>query len=146
MKRLTFTDAELDEIRQYAPDFDCPIKAEEGSITISFCDRVCDEFWSNCPFEKTGKKLKEYEDAEEQGLLLKLPCSIGDKLYTVKEWLDTGELSVLEYTFNGVERGGYRLMYADNEEDITVFGFGEIGKTVFLSKEEAEQALKQMGE
>lgn len=146
MKRLTFTDAEMDEIRQYAPDFDCPIKAEEGSITSSFCDRVCDEFQDTCPFKATGKKMKEYEDDEEQGLLLRLPCSIGDKLYTVEEWLDTGELSVLDYTFNGVERGGYRLMYADNEEDITVFGFDEIGKTVFLSKEEAEQALKQMGE
>ena len=92
------------------------------------------------------ERLTAYEDAEEQGFLLRLPCKIGDKLYTVEEWLDTGELSVLEYTFNGIERGGYRLMYADNEEDITVFGFGEIGKTVFLSKEEAEQALKQMGE
>lgn len=28
--------------------------------------------------QKALKKLKEYEDAEEQGLLLRLPCKLGD--------------------------------------------------------------------
>lgn len=116
------------------------VKRDRPSINSQYVKK--EKVWTADCIEKLGK----YEDAEEQGLLLQLPCSIGDKLYTVEEWLDTGELSVLEYTFNGVERGGYRLMYADNEEDITVFGFDEIGKTVFLSKSEAEQALKQMGE
>lgn len=30
-------------------------------------------------------KLKEYEDLEEQGLLLKLPCKAGDIIYEVDE-------------------------------------------------------------
>ena len=30
-------------------------------------------------------KLKEYEDLEEQGLLLKLPCRVGDIIYEVDE-------------------------------------------------------------
>lgn len=89
------------------------------------------------------EELLEYRQLEEQGLLLQLPCKMGNKLYTVEEWLDTRELSILKYTFNGIERAGYRLMYEDNEEDITVFGFDEIGKTVFLSKSEAEQALER---
>ena len=28
-------------------------------------------------------KLAEYEDLEEQGLLIKLPCKVGDKVYTI---------------------------------------------------------------
>ena len=122
------------------PKEDYEIKEVFGAT----CKEVCEEHkCSNCPINKVINKLAKYEDTEEQGLLLKLPCNIGDKLYTVEEWLDTGELSVLEYTFNGIERAGYRLMYEDNEEDITVFGFDEIGKTVFLSKSEAEQALER---
>ena len=30
---------------------------------------------------KAADKLAEYEDAEEQGLLLRLPCKIGDTVY-----------------------------------------------------------------
>ena len=32
-----------------------------------------------------AEKLYEYEELEEQGKLLKLPCDIGDKLYYVDE-------------------------------------------------------------
>ena len=30
-------------------------------------------------------KLKDYEDLEEQGKLLKLPCALGDTVYEVQE-------------------------------------------------------------
>lgn len=30
---------------------------------------------------KVAEKLKNYEDAEEQGLLLRLPCKVGDTVY-----------------------------------------------------------------
>ena len=33
-------------------------------------------------------KLADYEDAEEQGLLLRLPCKIGDRVY----WIDDYEI------------------------------------------------------
>ena len=61
-ERLTFTDKEMDEIREYSPSFDCPVKSEEGDLVNQFCDSVCDEFQSNCPFMEMGKKLKCYED------------------------------------------------------------------------------------
>ena len=31
------------------------------------------------------QKLAEYEDLEEQGLLLKLPCKVGDTVYRKKQ-------------------------------------------------------------
>lgn len=68
MERLTMTDKEMDKIREHSPSFDCPVKAEEESITQKFCDTVCDEFQDECPFSNMAKKLKSYEDAEEQAI------------------------------------------------------------------------------
>jgi len=65
MERLTLTDKEMEEIRQYASGYDCPVKAEDV-VTQNFCDTVCDEFQFNCPFMKMAIKLKAYEDAEEK--------------------------------------------------------------------------------
>ena len=72
-------------------------------------------------------KLAEYEDAEEQGLLLRLPCKVGDTVYSVVE----DGLQIFELKFS---------------LDFYVRRMSDFGKTVFLTKEEAEQALKQMGE
>lgn len=37
------------------------------------------EYWLQAYF-----KLKDYEDLEEQGLLLKLPCKVGDTVHLIK--------------------------------------------------------------
>ena len=39
------------------------------------------EYWLKVYF-----KLKDYEDAEEQGLLLRLPCKVGDNIYIIKPY------------------------------------------------------------
>lgn len=49
------------------------------------------------------KKLAAYEDAEEQGLLLRLPCGIGDTLYTIYTCEDVEE--VLDGSLYGVDGG-----------------------------------------
>ena len=33
---------------------------------------------------KVQEKLKAYEDKQEQGLLIELPCKVGDTLYSVE--------------------------------------------------------------
>ena len=48
----------------------------------SDCNDSC--MYRRCKWnEKALKKLKEYEDAEEQGLLLRLPCKVGDTIYYI---------------------------------------------------------------
>ncbi|MEE1085800.1 MAG: hypothetical protein U0L05_01300 [Schaedlerella sp.] len=37
-------------------------------------------------------RLKEYEDLEEQGLLLKLPCNAGEKVYVITTCKDFGKV------------------------------------------------------
>ena len=92
---------------------------------------------------KIAEKLKEYEDAEEQGLLIKLPCKVGDTVYSVTRNF------ISKYTIFSIEKYKEGFFFNWNcEEGIyaNIRGFTEfeIGKTVFLTKEEAEQKLKEM--
>ena len=89
------------------------------------------------------KKLKEYKDLEEQGLLLRLPLKIEDKVYSVTRDF------ISEYTICSIEKyneGFFFNWKCEKGIYINVRGFTEydIGKTVFLTKAEAEQKLKEM--
>ena len=53
------------------------------------CD-ICEEYCphmneDNCScLQAVIEKLGEYEDAEEQGLLLRLPCKVGDTIWCIR--------------------------------------------------------------
>lgn len=90
------------------------------------------------------KKLADYEEAEEQGLLLRLPCKVGDTVYQItRDFISEYRIRNFICYDNGniwfdweCTKGIY----------INVRGFhiDDIGKTVFLTKEEAEQKLAEM--
>lgn len=75
------------------------------------------------------ERLKEYEDAEEQGLLLRLPCKVGDIVYRIINQRDNYDDTVYQIVSSTI----FELSMID-----------KIGKTVFLTKAEAEQKLKEM--
>jgi hypothetical protein len=52
------------------------------------CEPDCEEI------DAVYRKLKDYEDAEEQGLLLRLPCGIGSDVYTIPSKVNY-ELNIL---------------------------------------------------
>lgn len=90
---------------------------------------------------KIIERLAEYEDAEEQGLLVRLPVPIGTTVYEF-EPLNRGvkectERTVIKYT-----------MYNDsiwfNFADGFMKNIEDFGNTIFLTREEAEQKLKEM--
>lgn len=83
-------------------------------------------------------KLKEYEDLEEQGLLIRLPCKVGDTVWEV----DTIELYCDEYHITNINITEHGIVL---ENSCMGFGFNieDIGKTIFLTKEEAERALEE---
>lgn len=57
-----------------------------NSDIISYMNRVKDgRIDPNEILAKAFKKLKEYEDLEEQGKLPKLPCAVGDTVYVLTE-------------------------------------------------------------
>lgn len=103
------------------------------------------------PYYGIIEKLNEYQNLEEQGLLVKLPCKVGDTVYA-----DSGVFGILSYTIDGIVIDNYGFIfqassYSDPigdcpsecldefEKDIS-----EFGKSVFLIREQAEQALKEM--
>ena len=84
-------------------------------------------------------KLAMYEDLEEQGRLLKLPCKIGD---TVWNYSCFG-LRNYKVTYMGFDKDG--LLYFDCESEIT-YSFRcylkDFKDKIFLTKSEAEAKLK----
>ena len=75
------------------------------------------------------QKLAEYENAEEEGRLVVLPCKVGDIVYKIMCQRDNFD----DRPYRIITSVNFRLDMAD-----------DIGKTVFLTIEEAEKALKEM--
>ena len=94
-----------------------------------------------------AKKCDEYARAEEQGLLLRLPCAIGSTLY---QPIDSriNEYKVMGLCFDIFNnKWMYEVAYEVGLEwHKTVCNFNYIGKTVFLTREDAEKKLKEMEE
>lgn len=102
-------------------------------------------------FGKDFMEVKELIDAEEQGLLVWLPCKVGDSFFAIRKFCDehgeleesvehwgsdcyycnlacNGELRVVERKFNSIHH-----IIAEKES---------IGKVIFLTREAAEKALE----
>ena len=93
-------------------------------------------------------KLKHYEDLEAQGRLIEMPCYVGDIMYTnysMQGWYmhrknRPYEAKVVFVGINGVDN----FMNVElGEGKMLQFRFSDIGKKVFLTKSEAEAALKE---
>ena len=89
-------------------------------------------------------RLKEYEDLEEQGKLLKPKCLPGDYVWEInkeRNIISEYEVSSIRYGINKTFR--YMWILRDGiYGDLDGFGDDGIGKNVFLVREEAEAALK----
>ncbi len=95
------------------------------------------------------KRLAEYEDLEEQGKLLKLPCAVGDTVYTnlsMQGWRfkKKDRPYKVKIVFIGINGVNNCMHVAFDNGCMFQFWFSDIGKTVFLTKEAAESALKEM--
>ena len=81
-------------------------------------------------------KLGELEDAEEQGLLLRLPCKVGEKIY-----YSSKTCGVMTFIIVKIEIYEDEILFVDDCENI--WEEKEFGETVFLTREEAESALAE---
>ena len=81
------------------------------------------------------KNVQELLHAENDGRLMMLPCKVGDHV-----WADGREAIVVWFFRYKTERY-LHAQFFDNAK-YTDIPFYEIGKTVFLTREEAEAALK----
>lgn len=111
------------------------------------------EFWvsdTDCTRAK-GKlqavmeKLYKYETSEEEGRLVVLPCKVGDTVYVIENRrIKAFKVNIIElkhkvfgnitYYFEKPSRRGCLYGYYDSE----------FGDNWFITREEAEKALKEM--
>lgn len=124
------------------------------------------DFTSQCTIEDAKRKLKEYEDAEEAGTLVRLPCKecysqSGNTVYLI----DGGEIIRCIHCGLQIDAHGNPFAILDAGENIFPYRDGDaehdtdpfdwcttgkqvapddFGKTVFQTMEEAEKALEEM--
>ena len=85
------------------------------------------------PFDR----LLELADADRAGLLVVLPCRVGDAAY----WLHNGIITECRVHRIQMNRTGL-FICLKSKVSHGAFRMDSIGKTVFLTREEAEAALK----
>lgn len=120
-------------------------KWEDGSITYNekrefecgeFCDS-CSHGAGNCKtIENMIKKLATYEVLEEQGLLVRLPCKVGDTMYDI-----VGKpLRIVEHKVDAfhIDKKGFHLQIING-----VLEKKQEAK-VYFSREEAKKKLEEM--
>ena len=134
---------------------------DKNGKTHMLCKQMCGDYSHKCDEQidvdmcqryVAFDKLAEYEDLEEQGLLLKLPCKVGDIIWDN----DFGKLCAYRITgFSFGEADGYiddpvvtdDIVYYYSNYNGSIMGsfaLNEIGKSLFLTQAEAEQKLKEM--
>ena len=105
--------------------------------------------YKNLLIEKLGK----YEDLEEQDILVKLPCKVGDIVYCIfnrytkctfsNEEFDECNCQGCEYECDSKKENYVQDMRAYSLDWI-VTNLKKFGKTVFLTREEAGAKLKEL--
>lgn len=140
---LPISDTEFDE--EILDDLTIdPFSDVRGLIALFYRN-----LWAMANLRET---LKKYEDLEEQELLLRLPCKVGDTVwdndygrpcaYAITAF-SFGECE--EYICEPVTTKEVVFYYANSSGSITgSFAESEIGKTLFLTREEAEVKLKEL--
>ena len=143
---------------------------------IEHCNKTCDmtekiakargheleniesnQFWEHYQVRAWLKELKQYKNLEEQGLLFRLPCGIGDDVYFIPSKTNY-KLNILHgypesnrVYHQNVEKISFTQYgwYLECDKDIE-YATGQIfidklyKETWFLTQAEADQKLKEM--
>ena len=99
---------------------------KERLETTPLISSVIKEYWEHKQVAECLKKFKEYQQLEEQGRLIKLPCKVGDTVYHVVQGRII-EVSNVDLFF-------LLLSVVENR----------FNNSVFLTKSEAEAKLEEL--
>lgn len=110
---------------------------ETADISLSFIK----EYWEHRQVKEYLEELKRYRDLKEQGLLLRLPCKVGDTLYSIA---NDGKIYPVKATREVRIVNGVLHIICESCRYVDLVSYDDIGKTVFLTQAEAEQKLEEM--
>lgn len=134
MERLTLEDAishakEVAEKNYRGADFES-IDSVDDDIKAN-CIKCAEE---HMQLAEWLEELKSYKEAEEQGLLVRLPCPVGTTVW------DICGMDIRENVVCGIECGknGKQFLWANHDEWL-----GELNDLVFLTREDAEKKLEE---
>ena len=89
------------------------------------------------------KELKKYKDSEEQGLLVRLPCKVGDIVYVpTRNFIS--ELRIIMISVDMHDTYFRWMLNSGIYPNLDGFSGSKLGKTVFLTREAAEKKLEEM--
>lgn len=122
-----------------------------GFICSCYCDN-CSKGTGDCDRLKAMvNRLAKFEDLEEQGLLVRLPCKVGDMVWDNDfGYPESYEIKAFSYGYcdSYVEpdiEDEIIFYYENYTGSITgAFPMSEIGKTIFFTREEAVKKLEEM--
>lgn len=126
-----------------------------GNFFYTKCFEKCDGFGAsskcdNCEIATSiCEKLGKYEDLEEQGRLVKLPCKIGDIIYRVNAGAKEPVIKMRVLQVNYKQLREDRIIIRidainDNDMGESCYLLEDFGKNVFITKSEAEAKLKEL--
>ena len=97
----------------------------------------------NNGYSKCCNKLADYEDLEEQGLLVRLPFKRGTVLYRINKGARKPIIKMVasQITMNGEV---YSVKAIEEDYGEVFFSNDVIGIKVFFTREEAEKKLEEM--
>lgn len=120
------------------------LQQREDGLTMLLCQISC-----NCAVTYT--RLRKLAEADRDGKCVVLPCKVGDMVWTnfaMSGWYfrDKDKPYSAKVVFVGLneskEMGGGFINVVYGKHDLMMqFRFSDIGKTVFLSRADAEVAL-----
>lgn len=134
-------ESQMEEVKQMERLTD--YSDDECTYIIGVGNKTCEEFCKNavdgcknCYIQQVFKKLADYEDLEEQGLLVRLPCKVGDTMYDI-----VGKpLRIVEHKVDAfhIDKKGFHLQIING-----VLEKKQEAK-VYFSREEAEKKLEEL--
>lgn len=94
---------------------------------------------------KCCNKLAEYEDLEEQGRLLRLPCRPNDIVYRINK---AARVPIIKIAVKRIVLSdkSYALEVVDEYGGQLLFLADDIGKVLYITREEAEAKLAEIEE
>ena len=134
------------------------LKELNGEWCNKYCEKQKAYTCNECGIYQAIQKLAQYEYLEEQGLILRLPCKVGDTVWVITspfnvfEGIEYNEnlrdecyesfISSVTFYKNSVQ---YRINAKVTNHFISAYYYEQdFGKTIFLTRAEAEQKLKEM--